>query len=155
MRVLYSRADGGVSVVNAACKSDIEKVLGPLSDDEYAKHVWECSVPKDAVNAVELPDDYQLPEREFRNAWKQNDTEVTHDLEKARAIQLDKIRIAREPALAALDKEFMQCLEKNIPIDDVSKKKQALRDITEHLKSMDLFSINDVKKSWPQELTKI
>lgn len=153
MRILYTRpADGGLSVVNAATKEMIEKVLGPLTEEEYKAHVWERSIPKDAINAMEIPDDYKLPDREFRNAWKQNGKEVTHDLEKAREIQLEKIRRAREPKFAELDKEFMLGLENGAPSEEIVAKKKILRDITEPLKKAVLTSIDDVKNAFPDML---
>ncbi len=153
MRILYTRpSDGGLSVVHAAHKSDIEKVLGPLTEEQFKAHVWEKSIPKDALTAVEIDDSYQLPDREFRNAWMQDGKEVTFDLEKARAIQLDRIRQVREPRLIDLDKEFMIGLEKGAPSEEIVARKQALRDITEPLKKAVLTSIDDVKKAFPDEL---
>lgn len=152
MRILYTRADGGLSVVNAAPKEMIEKVLGALTEDAYKAHVWERSIPADAINAMEIPDDYPLPDREFRNAWKQNGKEVTHDLEKAREIQLEKIRRAREPKFAELDKEFMIALESGVASEEIVARKKALRDITEPLKKAVLTSIEDVKRAFPDEL---
>ena len=152
MRILYTRPDGGLSVVNAAPKEHLERVLGALTEEAYKAHVWERSVPKDAISAVEIDDAYQLPDREFRNAWKQDGKQVVHDLEKARSLQLDKIRLAREPKLIELDKEFMKALEKGESTVDIASKKQALRDITEPLKKAILTSIDDVRKAFPDVL---
>lgn len=148
MRILYTRPDGGVSVVNGAPKADLERVLGPLTIEAYKAHVWERSVPINALNAVEIDDSYQLPDREFRNAWKQDGKTVTHDLEKARNLQLDKIRTAREPKLLELDKEFMLALENGQSTAEIIAKKQVLRDITEPLKKAVLSSIEDVKAAF-------
>ena len=152
MRILYTRVDGGLSVVNAAPKEHLERVLGVLTDEAYKAHVWERSVPKDAANAVEIDDAYQLPDREFRNAWKQDAKTVVHDLEKARKLQLDKIRLAREPKLVELDKEFMLALEKGESTTAIVAKKQRLRDITKPLKDAVLASIEDVRRAFPDEL---
>lgn len=152
MRILFTRPDGGLSAVNSASKTDLERILGPLTDEEFKAHVWKRSIPEDALNAVEVPDDYQLPDREFRNAWKQDGVQVVHDLEKARAIQLDKIRKAREPKLVELDKEFMIALATGVASEEIVARKKMLRDITEPLKKAVLTSIEDVKKAFPDEL---
>lgn len=152
MMILYTMPDGGVSVVHAAPKEDLEKVLGGLTDEQYREHVWSRSIPKDALNALELPDNYQLPGREFRNAWLQNGKAVEHDLEKARTIQLDRMRTARELKFAELDKEFMLALEKGLSTADIKSKKDALRAITETLKKKSLNNIEDVRCEFPEEL---
>ncbi len=154
MRILFTRPDGGLSVVHGFPKSDIEIILGELTDDAYKAHIWDCSIPKDAINALEIDDDYQLPDREFRDAWMQSGKEVAHDLEKARVIQLDKIRVARKAKLDALDVQFMQALEyKDIGAQNIiATEKQKLRDITGQLKAMELVSIEDVKGAFPNEL---
>lgn len=152
MRILYSRIDGGVSIVTAAPKIDLEKVLGPLTDDEYKKHVIDKSVPDDVVNFLEVPDDYVFPDREFRNAWQLVDGTITYDLEKARMIQLDRIRSARVPELQKLDIELIKALENGSPIEELKTRRQEMRDITEPLKAMALKSIEDVKKAFPEIL---
>ena len=50
------------------------------------------------------------------------------DMAKAREIHKTKIRIAREPLLAALDIEFQKALETSASTTDIVAKKQALRD---------------------------
>lgn len=152
MRILYTRADGGVSIATSKPKADVERGFRELTDEEYIALVWERSVPKDATSAFEIDDNYVLPDREFRNAWVQDGKTVIHDLEKAREIQLDRIRLAREPKLIELDKEFMMALEKGLPTEEVATKKQILRDITEPLKVLELSSIEDVKAAFPEIL---
>ena len=50
------------------------------------------------------------------------------DITKAKELHKDKIRIAREPKLAALDIEFQKALETGASTTDIVAKKQALRD---------------------------
>lgn len=153
-KLLYTRPDdGGVTIVIPAAKEKMEEILGPLSDAQYESHVRSRSIPVDAINVVEL-DESSLPDREFRNAWKQNGATIDFDLIKAKNIQLERIRLARAPKLDELDKEFMLALEQG---DDVKKAeivaaKQALRDITEPLKSLNPSSIDDIKASFPESL---
>ena len=50
---------------------------------------------------------------------------------KAEHIILDKLRVQREPLLAALDLEFMRTLEQGGDTPQIVQQKQALRDVTE------------------------
>lgn len=74
-----------------------------------------------------------LPDRYFRNAWK-DDGSLTIDMPKAKEIHRDKLRRLRIPILETLDIEYQKADE----IGDTKKKKeiadkkQALRDITIH-----------------------
>jgi hypothetical protein len=145
MRILYTRTDGNLSIVHAAKKEDIEKVLGTLTQEEYEQHVWSRSVPADAINAVAISDDYVLPAREFRDAWAQDGAAVTHDLPKAKEIQLKRIRAAREPKFAQLDKEFMLALETGADTSKIIADKKVLRDATEALKNAEIESIEQLK----------
>ena len=73
------------------------------------------------------------------------------NIEKAKAIHLDKFRFARAPKLAKLDIDFMKAVEAN----DEAKKteiiaaKQALRDVTLTALPDDLAGI---KATWPDIL---
>ena len=73
------------------------------------------------------------------------------NIEKAKAIHLDKFRAARAPKLAKLDIDFMKAVEAN---DEVKKgeiiaAKQALRDVTLTTLPDDLAGI---KATWPDIL---
>ena len=147
-KLIYTRLDGGVSVVIPAKKSEIERVMGPLTDKEYEQHVYNRSIPKDAINIRELSDSDIPDSREFRSAWVDITSESKIDIscEKAKDIQLVKLRKERDKLLSELDKEFMMKLEKNESLDDVKLRKQKLRDITEPLKALDVSGkLNDIK----------
>lgn len=151
VRYVFTRVDGGVTVIHGMPKSDIEKMLGTLTDEAYENHVYERSIPKDAKNVAKITID-ELPDREFRDAWVHDGKFFDHDLDKAREIQLEKIRKAREPKLVELDKEFMIALETGAPSEEIVAKKKILRDITEPLKNAVLTSIDDVRKAFPDAL---
>jgi hypothetical protein len=73
------------------------------------------------------------------------------NIEKAKAIHLDKFRSARSPKLQKLDVDFMKAVEAN---DEVKKAeivaaKQALRDVTLTVLPDDLAGI---KATWPDIL---
>lgn len=149
---MYTRPDGGVSIVYPVTKEQIEKQLGALTDEQYEAHVRERSIPIDAVNVTEV-DDADIPsDREFRDAWKQLDAKIDFDLEKAKAIQLNRVRAAREPKLVELDKQFMFAIERGEDTKEIVAQKQKLRDITEPLKALAPSSIDDIKNGFPGEL---
>lgn len=52
------------------------------------------------------------------------------NVEKAKEIQKEKIRIARKPLLERLDVEFVRALEFGTDVEEIKNQKQALRDIT-------------------------
>lgn len=150
---MYTRPDGGVSIVTPVDKAQIEINLNrQLTDEEYEAHVRERSIPVDATNVTTIEDADIPSNREFRDAWKQSDNKIDFDLEKARNIQLERMRVAREPKLAQLDKEFMLAIEKGQDTKTIADAKQKLRDITEPLKTSELKSIDDVISAFPQEL---
>lgn len=153
-KIAYTRLDGGVSIVIPAPKEALEKVLGPLTDEQYEAHVRKRSIPTDAINVHDVEDESFLTDREFRDAWISNGSAILHNLEKAKDIQLKRIRLARESKLEVLDKEFMLAIERG---DDVAKlkvtaDKQTLRDITEPLKALVPISIEDIRAAFPAEL---
>ena len=79
--------------------------------------------------------DYTLPAgRTFREGWEANaDTGVISvNMEKAKDIWRDKIRLAREPELAKLDTAFMKALEAGTDTTAIVAQKQALRDAPSH-----------------------
>lgn len=152
-KLIYTRPDGGVSIVVPAPKEAIEKVLGPLTDAEYEAHVRERSIPADAINVTSILEVDIPTDREFRDAWAQAGSTITHNLTKAKNIQLERIRKSREPKLAELDKQFMLALETGADTTQIIANKQALRDITEPLKALAPVTIDDIKNAWPPSLT--
>jgi len=75
--------------------------------------------------------DYQIPaERTFREGWEANsDTGVISvNMAKAKDIWRDKIRLAREEPLKALDTAYMRALEAGSSTTQIIADKQALRD---------------------------
>jgi len=77
--------------------------------------------------------DYETPvERTFRQAWTfGGDPEagiISVNMDKAKDIWRDKIRLAREPELAKLDAAFMKALETGADTTAIVAQKQALRD---------------------------
>jgi hypothetical protein len=111
----------------------------------------------DAIKDVPVGAEYKIVEsvdidNDYFNAYE-FDAELGSNvnIEKAKAIHLDKFRVARAPKLAKLDIDFMKAVEAN----DEEKKaeiitvKQALRDVTLTTLPDDLAGI---KATWPDIL---
>lgn len=92
MKLIYTRPDGGLSVVHPAPGVTVEELMAR-------------SVPSDATN-VQVVDDAEIPtDRTFRNAWKQSGAKVEHDMAKAKEIAHAKRRRDRAVEFAPLDIE--------------------------------------------------
>lgn len=146
MKIMYTRPeDNGVSIVVAAPKEQLERVLGPLTQEQYEAHVMERSTPENALR-VRIITDADLPgDREFRNAWSDVTAEakVDIDLVKAKNLKLAELRAARDVELLKLDKELMIALERGDNLEGVKQRKKALRDATEPLKALQVSGVND------------
>jgi len=155
-KLAYMAIDGSTAIITPAPKADIEKVTGPLTDEQYEALVRERSIPKEieASDVIELDDDSIPTDREFRNAWKLQDNRIDFDLPKAKEIQLERIRKAREPHLTALERAHMEALIKGQDVTEIINQKQALLEITEPLKALEPESIDDIKNAFPEELTR-
>lgn len=134
LRFAYTRPDGGLSIVNAAPKESLERVLGPLTDAAYRAHVLERSIPANATNVQELSEDWSPPDidRTFRDAWRQGQDKVHVDMPLARDVWREHLRRLRAPRLRALDVEYQRADENNDAQHkrDIALQKQALRDVT-------------------------
>ena len=73
---------------------------------------------------------------------------------KAVEIQKEKMRVAREPLLAALDVQFMRAIEtENKALQlEITAKKQALRDVTNHPDFNRARTPEQLKRVWPEVL---
>lgn len=77
---------------------------------------------------------YTLPsERTFREAWDApTGTAITVNMDKAKEVWRNYIRVARVPELEKLDQAFMRALETGASTTQIVADKQALRDAPAH-----------------------
>jgi len=75
---------------------------------------------------------------------------ITVDITKAKNIWKDKIRVAREPKLAALDIEFMKLQEAGSDTSAVVTKKNTLRDYPAQVDSC--TTADEIKAVWDADL---
>lgn len=118
-------------------------------------------VPNDCSCRITTRD--SIPEdRTFREAWKDNNKDaIDVDMDKARDIQLNKLRNVRNQQLTTLDREAMKNLVNPEVLQEIEDKKKVLRDMPEliedELKSIetpdmlkeyvpDMLKESDVKK---------
>ena len=94
-----------------------------------------------------ITDDEIPPDRTYRNAWKDSG-KIEHDIEKAKEIHKDILRLERQGYLNDLDVQYMKALETNNDTEKtlIVQKKQKLRDITKHPDFDKVKTIEDLKK---------
>lgn len=123
-RIVYTRPDGGVSIVIPAISIEDE---GLTEEKAVARAL--ARLAKDVPNAadVQVVEPESIPARTFRDAWK---ADLSVDMAKAREIHRNRIRAMRAPLLADLDVAFMRAVEKgdSAAIAAIAAKKQGLRD---------------------------
>jgi len=124
------------------------------TEEEALAAVFSKSIPDDATHAV-WADTTDLPNRVFRNAWKQDaEGKPTVDMPKARDLHMDKIRVVRNEELAKEDINFQRAIE----ADDasaktaVATKKQALRDLPATFDLSGADTDEELDALWPSEL---
>ena len=111
--IIFTNSNGGVSVCTPTGEISIEEVLA-----------------KDCPAGAIIVDSDTLPNNDFFNAWELNDTTVTVNFDKAKAITKDRLRAERTPLLQAQDVAFQRALESVADTTAIVAEKQRLRDIT-------------------------
>jgi len=131
-------------------------ILYPQKNGQIAI-IFPCGNVNDSIKDVPEGAEYKIVEsididNDYFDAYEYDaETGAKVNIEKAKAIHLDKFRVARAPKLAKLDIEYMKAVEAN----DEAKKaavaadKQALRDVTLVILPNDLAGI---KTTWPDIL---
>ena len=113
--IVFTNSDGSVSVCYPTGELTIEEV--------QAKDTPEGSV---IVENDSLPNEHS----EFFNAWELSGSTVSVNMDKAKELTKARLRIEREPLLAAQDVAFQRALESNSDTSSIVAEKQRLRDIT-------------------------
>jgi hypothetical protein len=113
--IIYTNSTGGVSVCYPTGDLPIEEVQ---SKDTPAGSI--------IVNNDTLPNEHN----EFFDAWELSGSTVSVSMVKAKELTKTRLRIEREPLLAAQDVAFQRALESNADTSAIVAEKQRLRDIT-------------------------
>jgi hypothetical protein len=113
--IVFTNSSGGVSVCYPTGDLPIEEV--------QAKDTPAGSI---IIENDALPNEHN----EFFNAWELSGSTVSVSMVKAKELTKARLRIEREPLLAAQDVAFQRALETNADTAAIVAEKQRLRDIT-------------------------
>jgi hypothetical protein len=146
MRIIYTNAEGGCSIVIPAPDTG-------LTIEEVAAKSVPAGTPYKIVPVTEIPSD-----RTYRNAFVADvvNGKVHHDIVKAREIRKDHMRRARTPLMAALDVAYTRADEKGhagaAEKAQIAAQKQALRDVTADAGIAAATTPEELKAVWPAVL---
>lgn len=81
------------------------------------------------ITEEELPSKNGKPDRQFRDAWTSDGTKILFNMDKVRAIHLERLRFERLPILEQLDKDWMRAAGrgKKDEADAIEAKREVLR----------------------------
>ncbi len=89
----------------------------------------------------------------FHEAWEGvESTEVTINMDKAKDIMRDRIRIGRQPVLVDLDTQFMKALEIGADTASIVAEKQTLRDLTQSDTLVNATTPTELEAAYPDSL---
>ena len=114
--IIFTNENGGVSVCVPTGELPIEAV--------QAKDV-PAGIQSFVVDSSSLPEEHQ----DFFNAWEQVNGVTTVNFTKAKEITKSRLRLEREPLLAAQDVVFQRALESGADTSAIVAEKQRLRDL--------------------------
>lgn len=138
--------DDGKTIKQKPTNKNIQAVI------EQSSIAWAPS--KLPITGWRIIQENEIPkDRAFRNAWK-DDGGITVDMEKARELHRQNMRIERAPVLAALDIEYQRADESRSRVekDVIAEKKQALRDVTDDHAIDAAQTPEELKQVWPDVL---
>ena len=101
------------------------------------------------ITTAEEPSD-----RAYRNAWVFDGKKIVHDMPKARAIHLDKVRRARTRRMGELDVMWSRAAARNDKqaAEAIEAERQALRDAPATLPVDSAQTVDELKAIWPADL---
>jgi len=115
--IIFKNENDGVAICTPTGELPIEIVM-------------EKDVPFN--RGARIVNDEDLPRQnfDFFNAWEMDETSITINLNKAKEITKERLRLERAPLLAAQDVLFQRALENGEPTTAIVNEKNRLRDIT-------------------------
>jgi hypothetical protein len=140
--IVYTRPDGGVSVVYPAEGASLESLL-------------QRSIPEDAINVRVASIDDLPKDREYRDAWTDANPgpQVDVDLDVAKEVHMTRIRAARNAELKKLDGLQMRHIAQPAKLAEIEKDKQALRDLPATFE-LTADNVDALKALWPKDLSR-
>lgn len=144
--ILYHDASGNLVISTPVFNNDEQDwaeeaiVVRAIARLREVGHLPEDTVYK-IVDANEIPTDW-----EYRDAWKLGeDGKIAHDFAKAKAIKINQLRDERKHRLDKVDHAIKVAEDRNQDTRALRTHRQALRDVTEPVKILDVTHINDLK----------
>lgn len=113
--IIHTNETGNVSVTVPTGEISIEKVLAK-----------DCPEGATIVDSSELPEEHN----DFFNAWELVEGKVTVNLDKAKLLTKDRLRIERTPLLLVQDVAYTRATETGADTTAIIAEKNRLRDIT-------------------------
>jgi hypothetical protein len=116
-----------------------------LSIEEIAAKDVPAGLPYKIVDSIDIDNDY------FNSYDYSEESGAEVNIDKAKALHLDKFRSARAPKLTALDVAFMRAVEQ-ADVDkqaEIAAAKQELRDVTQTPLP---DTLEEIKAVWPEIL---
>ena len=92
--------------------------------------------------------------RHFRDAWVINGDVISEDLATAKTLFKDKIREVRKPLLELEDVNYMKALEdgNTAKAKEIADKKKVLRDLPADTKIDSAKDMDELKKTWNENM---
>lgn len=120
--IIYNNTNDCVTVLHPGQGYTVEWVL----QNDFNK------MPDSAGATPQVVEESSLPwaDQDFFDAWKIVDSVVTVRVDKAKEVTKTRLRIEREPLLAAQDMLFQRAIENGADTSAIVAEKQRLRDIT-------------------------
>jgi hypothetical protein len=97
-------------------------------------------------------DDFDLPSRRYLYAWRISAGKIVVDMDSAKEIFRDRIRVVREGIFSDLDIQFTRSLETGEGKDEIIAKKQELRDLTSDPRIDKAKNLDDLAAAWPSHV---
>lgn len=128
--IIYTNETGGVSICIPTGEIPIEEVQRK-------------DIPKEVQSYIISSDLLPEAHNDFFNAWEQSYGKVSVNLDKAKELTKERLRIEREPLLAAQDIAFQRALESGEDVSSIVAEKNRLRNITNSVN--DCVSLDDLR----------
>jgi len=152
-KIIIKRADGGTSILQPSSKHDFTLDAAAQRDVDE----WDRTSPSPAVSWRRTSSDNVPTDKEFRNAWTDDNPGETVDVDisKAKVIQTDRIRASRDAKWPDFDKRYLIAEHDSADLTTLNTERQTLKDIPNNAQ-IDIDSATDVaalKAAWPSELS--
>lgn len=131
--------DGSVGIMQFVTAEYNDKGLARwqrvATDEAIGVEIMRSAFEHVPVSWKRISKDDVPTDRAYRDAWVESGGAITHDMPKARALHLTRLREKRDRRLAALDGPWMRAVGQGdkVEADRIETERQALRDLPQTL----------------------